>query len=115
MPVHRGAIKRATLAVHLLNEDGVSSRPKSTSKTPSSSILGLTSRHKDKQEDKPEKKVDHIAPRHAQKKQPTEAAYKDRAEMRRAGKDDEYKDVSHGHGYSKVSHSCSGRADVGGL
>jgi hypothetical protein len=41
-----------------------------------------------------EKRIEHIAPRHAQKKQGTEGVYKDRAELRRAGKDDEYKDVS---------------------
>ena len=40
--------------------------------------------------------VEHIAPRHAQKKT-TEGDYKDRAALRRAGKDDEYKDVSFKH------------------
>jgi hypothetical protein len=55
--------------------------------------ISLIFRHKNAPE--PEKKVEHIAPRHAQKKQPTETTYKDRAEMRRAGKDDEYKDVGY--------------------
>jgi hypothetical protein len=55
----------------------------------------LISRHKDPYPDGSEKKekVEHIAPRHAQKKT-TEGDYKDRAALRRAGKDDEYKDVS---------------------
>ena len=35
-----------------------------------------------------------MAPRHVAKKQAGEGQYKDRAAMRRSGKDDEYKDVS---------------------
>lgn len=35
-----------------------------------------------------------MAPRNVQKKQSGEGQYKDRAAMRRSGKDDEYKDVS---------------------
>jgi hypothetical protein len=40
-----------------------------------------------------EKEEAHIAPQHVQRKQPVDSKYKDRAELRRTGKDDEYKDV----------------------
>jgi len=63
-----------------------------------------------------EKKVEHIAPRHAQKKQGTEGVYKDRAELRRAGKDDEYKDVCHGTlSMGRLLMYITGRENVGGF
>lgn len=55
-------------------------------------------------ESKEEKKDEaHIAPRHVQKRQPGDSKYKDRAELRRSGKDDEYKDVSPYHDWPCAS------------
>lgn len=64
-----------------------------------------------KDDDKPkgdDVKTGHMAPRHVRRK-PEDGKYKDRAEMRRQGKDDEFKEVSCRYPYK---HTLSG-AQVG--
>lgn len=57
-----------------------------------------------------------MAPRHVQKKQSGEGQYKDRAALRRQGKDDEYKDVSlHRPGFGRRQADKLGGGYVGGL